>query len=89
MVVWHTDELTKKKKIEQMASLRNQDVSSKQLKDIYYAIFSSRLTYGSQIWEQDINTYIDKISIIQKNALHISFSEFNAHWSFIAKAENS
>ena len=51
-------------------------VSSKQLKDIYYAIFSSHLTYGSQIWGQGINTYIDKISIIQKNALRIiSFSD--------------
>ena len=54
-------------------------VSSKKLKDIYDAIFSSQLTYGSQIWGQHINTYIGKISIIQKNTLRIiSFAEFNA-----------
>ena len=53
-------------------------VSSQQLKDIYSV--SSHLTYGSQIWGQGKNTYNNKISIIQKNALHIiSFPEFNAH----------
>ena len=40
-------------------------VSPNILKEIYYAIFSSHLTYGSQIWGQSINSYIDKISIIQ------------------------
>ena len=38
-------------------------VSPKILKEIYYTIFPPHLTYGSQIWGQSINTYIDKISI--------------------------
>ena len=32
-------------------------VSPKILKNIYYVIFSSHVTYGSQIWGQSINTY--------------------------------
>ena len=61
-------------------------VPPKQLKDIYYAIFSSHLTYGSQIWGQTSNTYIDKIFLIQKNAARIiSFAEFNAHTDPIFK----
>ena len=55
-------------------------MSPKILKEIYYAILSSHLTYGSQIWGQSINSYIDKISIIQKNAVRIiTFADFNAH----------
>ena len=59
-------------------------VSPELLKNIYYAIFSSHLI--SQIWGQNINTYIDKISIIQKNAVRIiTFAEFNAHTDHIFK----
>ena len=77
----HCEELTKKlNRANGILAKSRHYVPSKQLKDIYYAIFSSHLTYGSQIWGQGINTYIDKIFIIQKNALRIiSFSEFNAH----------
>ena len=77
----HCDELTKKlNRANGILAKSRHYVSSKQLKDIYYANFFSHFTYGSQIWGQGINTYIDKISIIQNNALRISsFSEFNAH----------
>ena len=55
-------------------------VSPNILKKIYYAIFSSHLTHGSQIWGQSINSYEHKISIIRKNAVRIiTFVEFNAH----------
>ena len=77
----HCAELTKKlNRANGILAKSRHYVPPKQLKDIYYAIFSSHLTYGSQIWGQDINTHIDKIFIIQKNALCIiSFAEFNAH----------
>ena len=43
-----------------------------------YLFLTCSLSFSSS--GQGINTYIDKISIIQKNALRIiSFSEFNAH----------
>ena len=65
---------------------KSRHVPPKQLKDIYYAIFSSHLTYASQIWGHTSNTYIDKIFLIQKNAVCIiSFAEFNAHTDPIFK----
>ena len=50
------------------------------LKNIYYATFSSNLFYGSQVWGQTLQSVIDKILILQKNAVRImSFSDFRAH----------
>ena len=71
-VVRNTEELLLKLN-RAMESSPNQDhyVSPKILNKIYYAIFSSHLTYGSQIWGQSINITIDKISIIQNNAVRI------------------
>ena len=47
------------------------------------------MTYGSQIWGQSINTYIDKVSIIQKNAVRIiTFADFNAHTDPLLKKIN-
>ena len=47
---------------------------------------SLHLTCGSQIWSQTSNTYVDKILLIQKNAVRIiSFAEFNAHTNPIFK----
>ena len=47
----HCDELTKKlNRANGILAKSRHYVSSKQLKDIYYAIFPSHLTYGSQIW---------------------------------------
>ena len=56
----HSDELTLNRANGILGKSRHY-VSSKQLKDIYYAIFSSHLC--SQIWGQGINTYIGEISI--------------------------
>ena len=48
------------------------------LKMVYYAIFSSILSYGSQIWGQ-CNAIIKKLQIIQNKALRvISFQSFRA-----------
>ena len=45
-------------------------VSSEILKIIYYGIFSSILTYGSQIWGQK-NDVVNKLQIFQNKALRI------------------
>ena len=54
-------------------------VSSETLRNIYFAIFHSILTYGAQIWGQTTNKNIKRIILIQKKALRIiNFAEFNA-----------
>ena len=76
----HFDVLSKKLYLanSMLAKCRN-FVREEELKSIYYAIFSSHLTYGSQIWGQTNDKYMKNIFIIQKNALRImSFSEFRA-----------
>ena len=51
-----------------------------ELKNIYHAIFSSHIHYGSQVWTPKLVSVTDKISRLQKAAMRImSFSEFRAH----------
>ena len=54
-------------------------VSFETLRNIYFAIFHSVLTYGSQIWGQTENKNIKRIILIQKKALRIiNFAEYNS-----------
>ena len=46
-------------------------VKENTLRSIYYAIFSSLMTYGSIIWGQAQNTNTNRISILQNKALRI------------------
>ena len=46
-------------------------VPSKEIKNIYHAIFSSHLMYGCQIWAQNLCSVSHKISTLQKNAVRI------------------
>ena len=41
------------------------------LKNLYYAIFSSHISYGCQIWAQDTNCHNKTIFSLQKKALRI------------------
>ena len=51
-----------------------------ELKNIYHAIFSSHILYGSQVWTPKLISVADRISRLQKTAMRImSFSEFKAH----------
>ena len=51
-----------------------------ELKNIYHAIFSSHILYGSQVWTSKLISVTDKISRLQKSAMRImTFSEFRAH----------
>ena len=51
-----------------------------ELKSLYYAIFSSHLVYGCQIWGQVDNTFNAKVFKLQNRALRIiTFSNFRAN----------
>ena len=53
-------------------------VSESSLRNIYFGIFSSLLTYGSQIWGQFSNKYIGRLQRIQNKAIRIiNFANFN------------
>ena len=55
-------------------------VPDPELKNIYHAIFSSHILYGSQVWTSKLISVSDKISRLQKAAMRImTFSEFRAH----------
>ena len=55
-------------------------VPEPELKNIYHAIFSSHILYGSQIWTTKLISVTDKIARLQKSAMRImTFSEFRAH----------
>ena len=55
-------------------------VPKEELKSIYYAIFSSHMVYGSQIWGQKSGASFDKISRLQNRALRIiNFVDFRAN----------
>ena len=54
-------------------------IPSDELRTLYYAIFSSHLIYGSQIWGQVTNSFNLKIFKLQNRALRIiSFSDFRS-----------
>ena len=54
-------------------------VDEKHLKALYYAIFSSHLVYGSQIWGQTISVHNKRIFKLQNRAIRIiTFSNYNA-----------
>ena len=45
---------------------------SDQLLSIYHSIFASHMNYGCQVWgHSPTNTYIDKIQVLQNNALRL------------------
>ena len=48
-------------------------------KTLYFAIFSSHLTYGSQVWSHITTSFNNKILKLQHRATHIiSFADFRA-----------
>ena len=55
-------------------------VPEPELKNIYHAIFSSHIQYGSQVWTSKLLSVTEKISRLQKAAMRImTFSEFREH----------
>ena len=78
---FHSETLTKKlKRANGMLCKARYYISSDELKTLYYAIFSSHLIYGCQIWGQVTNIFNQKILKLQNKALRIiSFSDFRAN----------
>ena len=77
---FHCQDLTKKlKRANGMLCKARHYINLEDLITLYYAIFSSHLIYGCQIWGQHINTFNKKVFKLQNRALRIiSFSNFHA-----------
>ena len=76
----HCEILSKKlKRANGMLSKIRHYVPQTELRSIYFAIFSSHMTYGAQIWGQTITTHNEKIFKLQNRAMRIiSFSDYRA-----------
>ena len=74
----HVDNLSAKlSRMAGMLSIIRHYVPNNTLRNIYFAIFSSILTYGSQVWGQTLNKHILRIQKIQNKAIRIiSFADF-------------
>ena len=77
---FHCDILAKKlKRANGMLSKARHYISKDDLKSLYFAIFSSHLTYGSQIWGQVSNSFNQHIFKLQNRALRIiTFTDLRA-----------
>ena len=66
---FHCEELVKKlnRANGMLAKIRHY-VPTHDLKNIYYAIFSSHMMYGCQSWSMKLNSITDKISKLQKKS---------------------
>ena len=68
-----------------LAKLRHY-IPKKSLLTVYYAIFHSKLLYGSLVWSQSTSANINKIVILQKKCLRImNFADFNSHTNDLFK----
>ena len=86
----HCDLLVKKlKRANGMLCKARHYVPGEELLSIYYAIFSSHLVYGSQIWGQNINIFTEKVFKLQNRAMRIlSFADFHANENPLYKMLN-
>ena len=71
--------LNKLKRANGMLSKARHMITIENLKMLYFAIFSSHLTYGCQIWAQHLNVFNKKIFTAQNKAVQImTFSHVHA-----------
>ena len=77
---FHCRELIKKlKRANGMLCKARHYIKHDDLKTLYYAIFSSHLIYGCQIWGQTINSFNQKVFKLQNRSVRIiSFADFRA-----------
>ena len=81
--------MTKLKRANGMLSKARHFVPQEELRSLYYAIFSSHLVYGCQVWGQNSNSITDKVFRLQNRAMRIiSFSDFHAEALPLYKANN-
>ena len=78
---YHCEILMKKlKRANGMLCKARYYINNVDLKSLYYAIFSSHLTYGSQVWGQSLNVFNERIFKLQNRAIRIiSFSNLYAN----------
>ena len=83
----HSEEIIKKlSRANGILAKARHYVPLKHLKNIYFATFSSNVTYGSQVWGQSLQIVIDKISLLQSKAVSLmTFSNFDAHSELLFK----
>ena len=81
----HTDELIKKlNRSNNMLSKIRHYVDSKTIRSLYFALFSSHVSYCSQVWGQNGNRFINKILSLQRSAVRIiNFMPFRSDVSLI------
>ena len=86
----HCEVLSKKlKRANGMLSKIRHYVPVAELRSIYYAIFSSHMTYGAQIWGQTTTIHNEKIFKLQNRAMRIiSFSNYRADAEPLYRANN-
>ena len=77
---FHCEVLMKKlKRANGMLCKARHYITKEDLKILYYAIFSSHLLYGCQIWGQITSVYNQRVFKLQNRALRIiTFSDFRA-----------
>ena len=69
-----------------MLSKARHYVPEKEIISLYYAIFSSHLNYGCQIWGLNAHPQFLKVITLQKRAMRIiKFADFGAHSSPLFK----
>ena len=87
---FHINEISKKlSRANGMLCKVRHFVSSETLRSIYYAIFSSHLTYSCQVWGQNGNPNLDKIHSLQRKAIRIiNFAPFRSETSHLFKKSN-
>ena len=72
-----------------MLSKARHYVPEKELISLYYAIFSSHMNYGCQIWGQNMHPQFAKIITLQKRAMRIiKFADSEAHSDPLFKEMN-
>ena len=78
---YHCDVLSKKlKRANGMLMKIRHFVQKKDLRAIYFSLFSSHMSYGSQIWGQQKTTYTERLSKLQNRSLRlIEFTDLNAN----------
>ena len=86
----HCDILSKKlKRANGMLMKIRHYVHKKELKSIYYALFSSHLNYGCQIWAQYNNVHTQRIFKLQNRAQRIiEFADFRDEANPLYKSNN-
>ena len=82
-----TQLLPKLRRANGMLARTRHHLPTSEVLSIYYATFASHLNYGCQVWTQHPNPLLNKIEVLQKNAMRIiTFSEYKAHTNPLFKA---